>query len=734
MVRVLCIVSSLPTITAWVPSAIWYSDPGHTFDEVVLSHGAINRLWDFPDSVWSQEGLGGGLTYAWDPTLCERLLPLFREELSVGNFIDCGALRAAWSRALNTWAVHHPRVSFTDVTPQCESASDTSGGPVDSEGCSLAQIWVTTKSTQTGTEAAGSATSNYIYSTDFRHTDGRTATGGVWKTNGTVIGFNVNSPLCWYLDSLFCSRFHSLKEQFGSVEVLTAGKVLLWGTFVAALLNVAWVAQRLARKHHRLTDVSSGRALEAERDRLKSQASAAGPDLLDDERWREMMDEVTMSGLRLLDEVSKISILWTSLRLLCVWAPPTFYLYIFLPCWECYDFEAAAVHEIGHALGLTHPDKMNVGDAALLNFAWQSEAAPCDDPWLDVEQLGPTKEASASIMLALTQFNTEVCLQQDDLDGLNTLYPVCDNRVLTPQCFKTQSYIGLVRVAALIGVPVTLMMWTIVACNAAVTRWQTKRRDKARAESEQELTDLEKQLKRLKAKDRRHKLETTRNAWVNACRTSKGDAPASQPVGRAQSPSKGGRRANRHASKSGTGTGKYRLPLSPQRTRRVSPTPQPRQGSQGSDEADLAVEAPPVEAPPAVEKQMPLRTPSAGGLAAELDERRSSRGRHKPTVTSAGHSTLPPLPGETEQPQGDAPLQFLQGLAQSKPASPARKPSVLKRMGTTKAPRASAAVAPAEPPAASLPPGWYEAADQASGTTYYYHGTTGQVTWARPDE
>ena len=128
---------------AFIPSSVYYESAGNTLAELQASQGALHRVWDQPADTLSQAGLGGGLTYAFDPQLCGKILPLFSEDIAGIEFIDCASIRAAWGRALATWAVHHPKLSFVDVTGECAESGDWSGGPVAGEGCSLAEIWAT---------------------------------------------------------------------------------------------------------------------------------------------------------------------------------------------------------------------------------------------------------------------------------------------------------------------------------------------------------------------------------------------------------------------------------------------------------------------------------------------------------------------------------------------------------------------------------------------------------------
>lgn len=85
---------------------------------------------------------------------------------------------------------------------------------------------VTAKAADTSlSDAAASASTSYVYTHAFHHTDGRTASAGIFRANGSVVGFNVEAPMCWYLDSLFCSSVHGLKSSMGSAEALTLVQV-----------------------------------------------------------------------------------------------------------------------------------------------------------------------------------------------------------------------------------------------------------------------------------------------------------------------------------------------------------------------------------------------------------------------------------------------------------------------------------------------------------------------------
>ena len=58
----------------------------------------------------------------------------------------------------------------------------------------------------------------------------------------------------------------------------------------------------------------------------------------------------------LWDSIEAASHAGTFVVLLFLTMPPLCYTYIFRPCMDCYDFEAAVAHEIGHILGFHHPD------------------------------------------------------------------------------------------------------------------------------------------------------------------------------------------------------------------------------------------------------------------------------------------------------------------------------------------------------------------------------------------
>jgi len=160
--------------------------------------------------------------------------------------------------------------------------------------------------------------------------------------------------------------------------------------------------------------------------------------------------------------------------------PITFYSCVFLPCWECFDFEAAVVHEVGHTLGLSHPDSVPAtadgppsgrpgGQNVYLtngpgaSGSYDYSGFDCNNPWAQVNETVYSTDPRPSIMRTLTQHNPEVCLFPDDLEALNVLYPDCAaSRITKPVCYRADRFIGLFRLLAWTFVPVVCtMLFTI---------------------------------------------------------------------------------------------------------------------------------------------------------------------------------------------------------------------------------------------------------------------------------
>jgi len=140
---------------------------------------------------------------------------------------------------------------------------------------------------------------------------------------------------------------------------------------------------------------------------------------------------------------------------------PLLWQKVFIPCLQCYDFEATATHEMGHVLGLGHPNSApSLHPSASMGEAKAREAIACDDQnddTLDIRGGVPLGTGNYSIMEPVTQFKPQSCIGQDDLDGLNALYPTCKPgaaAILSPPlCVKSKRSSGVARLLGTFLIP-----------------------------------------------------------------------------------------------------------------------------------------------------------------------------------------------------------------------------------------------------------------------------------------
>lgn len=117
----------------------------------------------------------------------------------------------------------------------------------------------------------------------------------------------------------------------------------------------------------------------------------------------------------------------------CVVFPPLVYWGAMRPCLRCHDFGALLLHEIGHVLGLLHPDD----DTATNMCGCGANASYCNNT-MNVPGAPPP------IMWSVTRPRASYCLTQDDIDGARTLHApqACTSPLA---CYETAEFIGVAR-------------------------------------------------------------------------------------------------------------------------------------------------------------------------------------------------------------------------------------------------------------------------------------------------
>ena len=430
-------------------SLVWRRAADFSLDTVVLR-------WGMPTAPQSCEGLGCGISWALHPNFCTRILSLFPERNGVISFVDCNTLRSAVVRALRTWEMNSQHIKFVDMTDECATHFAKGGD------CAAAEVHVIAS----GMEDFGDDPEEFAAMVvhDYGNVDlSPVTTAGVQLDRGyglrkSTLYININC--CWYLDATFCYSFNRLREY---TDAATAGFIIKMGAF--GLMSVAvcfmlWASLKVVFAAIGFSGYMT------KTDRRRKEVSNMG------EKSTLPTRAISSAGAK-LGEYSVTAILLTMVG---ITFGPVFYVQFFVPCWNCYDFEATIAHEVGHIIGFGHPDAQVDYNLHVVSDV-DMNGTTCRSP-LDHVVLSPPVKASTnretSVMHSFTKHRDRTCLLQDDLDGLSFLYPSCANARKSPLCIKQTQFLGYIRLAIAAAVPfaasvvfVMILQW--------IAKWHHKR-------------------------------------------------------------------------------------------------------------------------------------------------------------------------------------------------------------------------------------------------------------------
>ena len=118
-------------------AAIWAGEVNDTGSQIYQTMG---YYWHSPTDADSNRGLGGGIQWAWDDSLCAEtragynddddgasrptitLEEQFKEDLLFARFVSCAVIKAALHRAFKVWEDMHQHIRFVDVNQHGQHA------------------------------------------------------------------------------------------------------------------------------------------------------------------------------------------------------------------------------------------------------------------------------------------------------------------------------------------------------------------------------------------------------------------------------------------------------------------------------------------------------------------------------------------------------------------------------------------------------------------------------------
>lgn len=475
-----CSAGWLPLLLPVLASGFVLTGLGNTSGTPPSDLPGNSHRWNVPASSTSDEGLGGGLSWVLEAGFCDRMRPRFPERQILGgvdipglDFVSCEDVHDALLRAFATWSANHKLITFTDLAQASRCESQFVTGEL-SDSCP----WELYIGTDDG--VAYPRLAAYVLNYRSSSVDSQWFQGSVRSSAGTLdygvdaharSVMRMQTHLCWYLDATFCYMFQEASDNDNvDVRAPTPGTpppvrappadrapprplqmqlivrvacFFLLGLAITRLLTIVfwcYLAISCTRGTARRGDQQHG--------------SIGGVAI----RSRKGCSPGVSACL---DYLASLSPLVNLGALFCLIFPPIFYERIFLPCWECYDFEAAVAHEVGHVLGFGHPDDIPEINLVAGNDCAVSNAT-CTAPFQCAAYQNYV-ESDKSIMHSLTRHAPVACLAQADLDGLHFLYPLCDE--LLPQtvaCVKSRRLTGWIRLALVAGVPFFLAVLLIM--------------------------------------------------------------------------------------------------------------------------------------------------------------------------------------------------------------------------------------------------------------------------------